>query len=168
MNFATHKQQIIDSIKIALSKDKKELIERFKIILNKSSSLLKSRRFDFWLQQLGTIPSDEIPITKFGLNNACRSIEFLQNSSRNSLESGVLNICEQLFTYSNGDDLCPFQCEYHYYIYLPEHRLFKESGMGHSDLDRKQISISEMRIAKISELQANSSEFMLNKSDPTV
>lgn len=158
MNFGTHKQQIVDSIEIALTKEKADLIERFKIILNKCSSLLKSKRFYFWLQQLDTIPSDEIPLTKFGLDNARRSVAFL-NGDRHNLESGVASICEQLFTYSSEDDLCPLQCEYHYYFYLTENKIFKESGMGYSDLDKK-VSISEIRIATISQIQADSSEYI--------
>ena len=121
---------------------------------------IKSQRFDFWLQQLGSIPYHQIPITKFGLDNARRSITFLPDCPRNSFESRIANICEQLFTYSHKDDLCPFQCEYHHYFYLPEHKIFKESGMGHSDLDKKNVLISEIRIAKISELQADSSEYI--------
>ena len=160
MDFGTHKQQIVDLIEIALIKDKANLIERFKLILNRASSLLKSIKFDFWLQQLGTIPQNEIPITKFGLDNARRSATFLRDSDRHSLESGIAKICEQLFTYSNEDDLCPLQCKYHYYVYIPKNRSFRESGMGYSDLDVEQVSISEIRIATISEIEADSSEYI--------
>ena len=160
MNFGTHKQQIVDSIEIALTKEKTDLIERFKIILNKCSSLLKSKRFDFWLQQLDIIPSDKIPLTKFGLDNARCSVAFLRDSDRHDLESGIVSICEQLFTYSNKNDLCPLQCEYHYYFYLTENKIFKQSEMGYSDLDKKKVSISEIRIATIGEIQADSSEYI--------
>ena len=160
MNFGTHKQQIIDSIEIAITKDKTNLIERFKLILNRASSLLKSEKFYFWLQQLGTIPSEEIPITKFGLDNARRSLAFLRGADRHSLESSIANICEQLFTYSNEDDLCLLQCEYHHYFYLPEHRVFKESGMGYSDLDMDMVAIADIRLAMISEVEADSSEYI--------
>jgi len=160
MNFSTHKQQIVDSIEIALTKDKIDLIERFKLVLNQCRSLFKSTKFDFWLRQLGTIPHNEIPLTKFGLENAHRSAKHLPDCDRNSFENRVESICEQLFTYSHRDDLCLLQCEYHYYFYLREHKTFKESGMGYSDLDQERVSSSEIRIARISEIEANSSEYL--------
>jgi hypothetical protein len=64
------------------------------------------------------------------------------------------------FTYSNNDDLCPFQTEYHYYFYLPEQKVFKKSGMGDSDLQHENILIADIRIAKISELLADQSEYI--------
>lgn len=160
MNFNTHKQQVIDLIEIALTKDKEDLIERFKIILNKSSSLLKSSKFDFWLVQLGSIPSNEIPITKLGLYEALHSVSNLQNLDRNSFESGILSICEELFTYSNDEDFCPLQTKYSYYFYLPANKVFKESRMGDCNLEEQKISFSDVRIAKISEIKAEKSEYL--------
>jgi hypothetical protein len=160
MNFNTHKQQIVDAIEVALSKDKIEMIERFKYILGKCNSLFKTNNYTFWLKQLNSIPRAEIPMTKYGLENSLRSLSYLRKSDRNNLKSAILHICEMLFTYSNSEDLCPFQTEYHYYFYLPEQKVFKESEMGYSDLQQKNILLVDIRIAKISELAVGRSEFI--------
>lgn len=52
-----------------------------------------------------------------------------------------------------------FNTEYHYYFYLPEQKVFKESAMGYTTLEYSQVSIADIRIAKISEIQADSSEY---------
>jgi hypothetical protein len=74
MNFNTHKQQIIDAIEIALTKEKAEIVARFKIILGKCNTLFKTTDYTFWLKQLNSISYDEIPITKHGLENTKRSL----------------------------------------------------------------------------------------------
>ena len=161
MNFNTHKQQISDLIEVALTKTKVDLIERFKIILGRCRSLFNSEKYDFWLQQLGTISVKEIPITKHGLNEVLRSISFLYAQDRHSFNGTVLHICEQLFTYSKADDLCQFKTQYHYYFYLPDRKVFKESEMGDSDLaHREPISLCDIRIAKISELKIDKLELI--------
>ena len=161
MNFRTHKQQIIDSIEIALTKrNRVDIIERFKIILSKCKSLLKSDRFDFWLYQLGSIPDREIPLTKFGLEEASRLLPSLITLDRNKFGNSILDICENLFTYYNAEELCPFQTEYHYYFYLPKQKIFKESKMGHTNLEEQNVNSSEIRIAKISEIEVDRSEYI--------
>ena len=86
-----------------------------------------------------------------------RSLKFLSNCDRHSFNSKILDICEQLFTYSDSENLCPFQTEYHYYVHIPSNRVFKESEMGDSDLEHENISSSDIRIAKVSELKINMS-----------
>ena len=160
MNFSTHKNQIADLIEIALTKDKIESIARFEIILGKCKSLFKTEEFDFWLCQLGLIEPNEIPMTKFGLEEASRSLSSLRNLNRNSFKSSVLDICERIFTYSNAEELCPFQTAYHYYFSLSDNRVFKESEMGHLDANDRDVSLSQVRIAKIGELNVDKSEYI--------
>lgn len=111
MNFSTHKNNIADLIEIALTKEKKDLIARFKIILGQGNSLFQTEDFTFWLQQLSSIDNREIPITKFGLDEAFRSLTSLRDRDRHSFKSSVLHICQQLFTYSHPDDLCQAKAE---------------------------------------------------------
>ena len=160
MKFSSHQAQIADLIAIALTKNKVELINKFKNILGKCDRLFESPQFVFWLRQLGSISPSEIPITKYGLQESFRSLYFLQNANRHSFKSRVLGICEKLFTYSQIDDLCPLQTNYHYYVYLPSQKVFKESEMGDCNLKADNISIAEIRIAKISELSAHPEEYI--------
>ncbi len=160
MNFSSHKNHVADLIEIALTKNKQDLVARFKIILNKCSGLFKSEDFNFWLKQIGSMPCDEIPITKFGLQEASLSLKDLRDLNRHSFKSRVLFICEQLFTYSNQDDLCSLQTAYHYYFYFPEQRIFKESEMGDCDLAVEKFSRDQIRIAKMSELEVDQVEYI--------
>lgn len=159
MNFSTHKNQIADLIEIALRQNKPDLIAKFRIILNQANTLFKTEDFNFWLQQIGSIPCEEIPLTKFGLQEASYSVANLRNLDRHNFKSRILNICEQLFTYSNEDELCPWQSVYHYYFYLPEQKVFRESKLGTCDL-LQSISPSQVRIAKISELGIDPTEYI--------
>ena len=59
-------------------------------------------------------------MTKFGLQEAIYSLAHLHDLDRHSFKSIVLAICEQLFTYSNEDDLCAWQFAYYYYFCLPK------------------------------------------------
>ncbi|MEM7595822.1 MAG: hypothetical protein AAF383_30700, partial [Cyanobacteria bacterium P01_A01_bin.83] len=81
MNFSTHKQQIVDAIEIALTKDRADLVARFKPILGQCNTLLKTDAYTFWLKQLSSIPVDEIPITKYGLENSWRSLSYLRQAN---------------------------------------------------------------------------------------
>jgi len=121
MNLNSHKSYIADLVEIALTKDKNDLIERFKIIINLCSSLFGKEQFVFWLRQLGQIYYDEIPITKFGLREALLSASRLRNLDRHSFKSSILSICERLFTYSNADQLCPQQTAFHYWYLDKNH-----------------------------------------------
>ena len=78
MNFSTHKNQIADLVELALGKEKKDLIARFKIILGQCNSLFESDRFTFWLEQLGSISVAEVPITKLGVSESLRLISYLR------------------------------------------------------------------------------------------
>lgn len=155
MNFNSHKQKLIDSIEIALGKSKGEIIQGFKPILSSAKGLFNSSQYDFWLVQLGTIPIDEIPMTYYGLESAQRSLGRLENYNRNELESAISYICEVLFTYSNEEDMCELQSDYHYYYYIPEKRVFKESTLGMTDLNVQNVNSDDIRIAKVSELTFN-------------
>ncbi|WP_156114048.1 hypothetical protein [Myxosarcina sp. GI1] len=47
------------------------------------------------------------------------------------------------------------QYSYHYYYYIPQSKVFKESALGNSNLDAENVKASDIRIAKISELNIN-------------
>jgi hypothetical protein len=160
MNFITHKQRLIDSIKIILVKPKADIIQGIKPILTNAKNLFKSKQYDFWLKQLGTIPIEEIPITHYGLDAAKRSLKNTDNLTRNSLDSTIIYICEKLFSYCSEEDMCAMQSDYHYYYYIPESRVFKVSTLGMSDLNIPNVRMDEIRIAKISELNINREELL--------
>ena len=143
-----------------MTQNKVDLIEKFKIILGKCKSIFKSNCYDFWLAQLGSIPYIEIPITKFGLSEATRLTLSLSDSNQHSCKDGILDICENLFTYSHSEDTCPFQTQYHYYFLISDSKVFKESKMGITNLKKDNIYTSNIRIATISEIKADSSEYI--------
>ena len=152
MNFNSHKQKLIDSIKITLSKPKREIIQEFKPILSRAKELFNTNHYDFWLIQLGTIPINEIPMTFYGLESVQRSLKCLETHTRNELESAISYICEELFTYSNEDDICELQSDYHYYYYIPEKKVFKKSTLGMTNLNVQNVNRDDIRIAMVSEL----------------
>jgi hypothetical protein len=152
MNFSTHKNKIIESIETALSKRKTGIVDDFKHILVKSSSLFKTNEFDFWLQQIGQIDLEEIPITHDGLNEAKRTLSSLKNSDRHQLCISIKNICEMLFSYCDEDNSCEMQGYFYYYFHIPSNRVFRESGFGVIEPKIEIGDYSEVRIAKVSEL----------------
>ena len=52
------------------------------------------------------------------------------------------------------------QTEYNYYFHIPTSKVFKESGMGNSDLDCDRVFLKDIRIAKISELPTNDDKYI--------
>ncbi len=155
MNFSTHKKKLIESIEIALSKDKSDMVNAFRLILRSANSLFKSNIFDFWLEQIEQIELTGIPMTRYGLEEAKNIVKSLKNDmpTNKNLEFSLLDICEFLFTYNKEDDLCDRQSQFHYYVDVSSGIVFKQSK---SRILRPQIDTvketSDIRIAKISEL----------------
>ena len=160
MKFNSHKVKLIESLQIALSKDKEEIIGDFKQILWNSNNLFKTDKFDFWLKQIGAIKTDEIPMTKYGLSEVRRR-NVTGDIDRTGLINLIENTCEKLFTYSNEDDCCSMQSDYYYYFHIPTNKVFKESELGASDLDAEVSNRNEIRIAKVSELKISFLELVL-------
>jgi hypothetical protein len=129
-----------------------------KPILSKAKNLFHSTLYDFWLGQIGNIPVEEIPMTYFGLNNAKLSLKYFEKYDRNDLEFAISNLCEMIFTYCSDEEICELQSDYHFYYYIPESRVFKESTLGMSNLRILNIERSGIRIAMISELSINQKE----------
>lgn len=159
MNFSTHKNRLIEQIGMALLKKREELISDFLEILKKSGELLKTDIFIFWSQQLTTTEPREIPITRFGLDEAKSRLPDLPQYDRNNLKEEIDSICERLFTYSNEEEQCSFQTTFHYYFHIPSQTVFKESELGVMEPKLKIENRSEIRIAKVSEVNGNREEF---------
>jgi hypothetical protein len=53
-----------------------------------------------------------------------------------------------------------FQSDFHYYYHIPSGAVFKESGLGMIVPKTEIDNISEIRIAKVSELEINESELI--------
>ena len=159
MKFSTHTMKLLESMNVALSKNKRGMILDFKEILGKARWLFKTERYDFWLKQIGEIDIDEIPMTHYGLSEAKRSLKYEQ-INRKTLEYMVADICEDLFAYSREDDMCECQADFHYYFYMPTGTVYKESGLGSSTLHIKSPAIEDIRLAKISELNIAKEELL--------
>ena len=160
MNFSTHKTRLLEETALAVSKSKFAMVEDFKHLLSTASNLLPEHDFSFWIKQIEETELDEIPITKYGLNEAKRSLEKQQELDRNKLAHLLSYLCEQLFTYSNSDDICEMQSDYHYYFHIPTSTLFKESELG---MQVPRITIedpNEIRIARVSEINPNRDELV--------
>ncbi len=160
MNFSTHIKNLVKVIEHALELNKSEMIDEFRTILKTANSLLKTDRFDFWLKQIDETNISEIPMTKFGLSEAKSHLPFDRKCSRTNLEGAIDFICESLFTYCNDDDMCSFQGDYHYYVHLPTGKVYKESVLGSCTLDETITSSSDIRIAKVSELDISPQELV--------
>jgi hypothetical protein len=160
MNFSSHIKNLVVAIEHALDQSKATMVEEFRPILKTANSLLKTNRFDFWLKQIDETDISDIPMTKFGLLEAKRHLPVDSKYSRIDLKGTIDYICESLFTYCNDDDMCSLQGDYHYYVHLPTGKVYKESELGSSTLDEVITSSSDIRIAKISELNISTHELV--------
>jgi len=159
MNFSSHQKKLVESIKVALNKSKFDLINDFKPILNDASKLFKTDKFQFWLQEIGQHPIEEIPITNYGLNIAKQKVDDLISADRNSVQANITYICECIFTYINDNDMCFMQGDFHYYVNTETDILFKESEMGIVEPSDARSEGDKYRIALKSELNADENEF---------
>jgi len=153
MNFSSHKKKIIDAISEALSQNKVQLIEDFKLILPTARKLLSTSRFDFWLEQITQCSVDEIPTTIYGREQVVNRIDGMRHEDRHSLKHSIADCCEFLFTFCDENDLCDMQSEYHYYVCVPNNMVFKESKLGSCVPEISNEENSSIRIAMVSELE---------------
>ena len=160
MKFNSYKNKLIESISVALKKNKVGVINDFKAILSNATKLLKTNQYDFWLSQLGRYPAEEIPMTKYGFNSACSTFNNMGNIDRNKLASILSSLCLSLFTYSNENESCEMQSDFHFYYDLENGTLFKESELGVVVPADIQIEKGKLRIALKSELEADENEFL--------
>lgn len=160
MKFRSYQNKLIEDIGVALKKDKIGVINDFKSILSNASKLFKTDRYDFWLSQLGKIPAEDIPMTKYGFDSAICKYGNSGNANRNELESILLSLCEALFTYSSVNEVCELQSDYHFYYDLSNGVLFKESELGMVEPADVFIEKGRYRIALKSELNADADEFL--------
>ena len=160
MDFATHLQKLIESVIVALDKDRRGLVGDFREILSRSRSLFRSDEFDFWLHELGTVELTELPMTHYGLGEAKSRAKGLKPRDRGMVRRAILDICEYVFTYSHPDDICPLQSDYHYYVRTPDQAMYKQSELGHVEPTGFRVEPKNTRIAKKSELQRNEREFV--------
>ncbi len=159
MNFRSYQLKIIEKIESALLKQKLDLVNDFKEILNNANSLYKTGTLVFWIETINSTNVSEIPITKYGHAEAIRECEHLREYDRHKAEESILKICELLFTYSNEDDCCELQGDYYYYFSLSHERVFKISALGSlKGMEREEIG--KYRIAYVSDLKINATELL--------
>jgi len=158
MNFSSHQKQLIQKIEEALEKPKKSLVSDFVFILDKARNLYKTNTYDFWLDMIKEADLHELPITIYGHSEAVREVESLTGSNMHSVKSGIDDICENLFTYSNCEDFCEMQSQFHFYFSVTHNTIYKVSELGVTQgIDVNEIGKS--RIAFTSEINASSNEF---------
>lgn len=160
MHFSSHKTKILKAMKFALRGNKAQIVIDFQDILISSSSILNTDHFNFWFYQLKNIQINEIPITIKGLGKAKAKLKILDSPDKHQLIGSILEICKYLFTYSNYDDGCEMQGDYHSYYDESSDRVFNESDFGHMDPNFEIIDKNKIRIAKISELTLNKDELI--------
>ncbi len=157
MNFSSHQNRLIENIELALKKSKNSMVNDFKPILSQAKSLYKTTDFDFWLKTIGEVESDELPITKYGHNEAVGVCQYLRKEDKNRVKNSILYICESLFTYSHEDENCELAGIYHFYYSCTERHIFKESEMGML-AGIEAVEPNSFRIAYTSELNIQKSE----------
>jgi len=160
MNFSSHQNKLIESIEIALRKDKLGIIGDFKSILSQAKKLYKTDALDFWMTEIGSHSVAELAMTKYGHKVATSSIKHLKHANRNTVASSLSSICESLFTYCNDDDMCILQGDYHYYYSLDENTVYKHSELGIIEGLSNHDKESKCRVALKSELSVNDSEWL--------
>ncbi|MBH0096782.1 hypothetical protein I6E61_10330 [Psychrobacter sp. NZS113] len=154
MNFNTHLERNKLAVISALSSDKSILIGEFIIILKNSASLLKTDDFNFWIDELQNINHSEVPMTKYAVVDAQKSWNEYK-SSKTTFKNILLDTCENLFTYWQGDDLCSMQGQFYYYKDKNTNLVFKQSVFGYIEyVDRaiKKSTGTQFGIALISDL----------------
>lgn len=130
MSNSSHQKNLVESIRAALKRDKKGLINDFKKILPNAKKLFSTDDLDFWLLQICRHPCNEIPVTKYGHAIAVDYSAKLALCDRDHIVGSIGSICESLFTYSNSQDVCCRQGDYHYFFSIVENRVYKESELG--------------------------------------
>ena len=154
MNFNTHLEKTKFAIISALDSEKSILISEFIIILKNSAYLLKTDKFNFWIDELQNIDHSEIPMTKHAVVDAQKSWSEY-SSSRTTFGNILLDTCEKLFTYSQEDDLCSTQGQFHYYKDKNTNLVFKQSVFGYIeyvDSAMNKITDTQCGIALVSDL----------------
>lgn len=154
MNFNTHLEKTKFAIISALDSEKSILISEFIIILKNSASLLKTDKFNFWIDELQNINNSEVPIIKRAVIEAQKSWSEY-SSSRTTFGNILLDTCEKLFTYSQEDDFCSTQGQFHYYKDKNTNLVFKQSVFGYIEYVDRAIDISaepQFGLALVSDL----------------
>jgi hypothetical protein len=159
-----------NSIYNALSGDRDHLIACFLTFLPEWIKELDCVPLHFWLSQLRTIDANELPITLYGVAQAKRELGAVRVASWRlarglgtaaELGAALWNICELVFTYSRDDDLCEMQGQYHYYFFIPEAIVYKESDLGSCDLTYEVTSFhDQVRVATVSDLGIPADELL--------
>ena len=157
MNFSSHQRELISSVGNALVHDKRELCAGFINILQKAESLYQTKDYEFWIQQIQETPVEELPVTIYGHQKACHTVENFKKENRHRVQAGIVSISEDLFTYSNKDDICPAQSDYHFYYDQKNETVYKESELGFLEGVEYGAEICR-RIARVSELHMNADE----------
>ena len=129
MNFDIHLERSKQAIIHALTSDKSKLIDEFITILKAVSSLLRTDSFDFWIKILQNTDYSEIPLTKYGIDDAFEAWQ-QYNPNRTTFEGKLLSTCEKLFTYWQADDLDNMQGQFYYYKDKTTNLIFKQSVFG--------------------------------------
>lgn len=154
--------QLAQNLTQALNGSREELITAFRDrFLPDWIRRFESEHFLFWLRQLEQIESCELPITKFGVESAKRSLEIYSFDEDESLRHSLWFLCEDVFCYSNDSEYCEMQGFYHFYYFIPDRVLFKESELGDCDLEASIENWNEeVRIATVSELGVPAEELL--------
>ena len=160
MNFSSHQQLLLQKIEDALNKPKNALVSDFGFILDQARSLYKTDEYDFWLDTIENSELNELPITCYGHGEAARQLKDLFGSNRHSAKSGIAYISEKLFTYSNCDDFCEMQSQFHFYFSVSKNAIYKVSELGTTQ-GIEVNEIGQSRIAYTSEINASANEFYI-------
>lgn len=160
MNFSSHQEKLLEHIKIALTKSKKELVNEFRPILSSANKLYKTDRFTFWLKALGEIELEELPITNFGHREAECTVMTLRSSNRNIVMSELDLACIRLFTYSHESIDCNMQSTFHFYFNVKDMCVYKISELGIID-GKAPDDIADSRVAKLSEIPVTLDELYI-------
>ena len=149
-----HLEKFRQAVIHALNGDKSNLIDEFIIILKGVSSLLRTDSFNFWIKRLQNIDYSEIPLTKYGIDDAFEAWQ-QYSPNRTTFEGKLLSTCEKLFTYWQADDLDNMQGQFYYYKDKTTNLIFKQSVFGmieYLDDSINNITDIDFDIALVSDL----------------
>ena len=129
MKINKHIERIKDRMILALSSDKKILLDEFSTVLQDCTELLNTNKLDFWNIQLANNDWNQIPTTKISVSNELHNWRNYTPTLRTIIDQ-LQGTSERILVYWIKDDLCEMQGQFFHYLEENSNQIYKESEFG--------------------------------------